>query len=65
MKQILFLWAALACPLLLSAQNIYDNARDAEKAIKVHVNTDKEPLIKGKYQLSGELVRLPVPRVVP
>ena len=54
MKQFSLLLITLACPLLLSAQNIYDNAKDAEKAIRIHVSTDKEPLVKGKYQPTWE-----------
>lgn len=50
MKLRMLLVPLALLPLTLAAQNIYDNAIDAGKAVRVHVNTSSEPLHEGKYK---------------
>lgn len=54
MQKLLLTFVLALAVSYAQAQNIYDNAKEAEKAIKVHVDTSKEPLIKGKYQPTWE-----------
>lgn len=54
MRNTILLTMMLVAPVALWAQNIYDNAADAERAIKVHVDTSKEPIAAGKYQPTWE-----------
>jgi len=53
-KRILFSAALVATAMISHAQNIYNSAQEAEKAIKVRVDTSKEPIAKGKYKPSWE-----------
>lgn len=44
----------LLLPLGLHAQNIYNSPKEAEAAVRVHVDTSREPVMKGKYKASWE-----------
>lgn len=50
MKNIILLAIMLVASAALHAQNIYENAADAERAVRVHVDTSKEPIAPGKYK---------------
>lgn len=53
MKRTSLLVTALALPFALAAQNSYNSAQEAAKAVTVKVDTSREPIQKGKYKPLG------------
>ena len=54
MKRTSLLITALALPFALAAQNSYNSAQEAAKAVTVKVDTSREPIQKGKYKPTWE-----------
>ena len=54
MKRTSLLITALALPFALAAQNSYNSAQEAAKAVTVKVDTSHEPIQKGKYKPTWE-----------
>ena len=54
MKRTSLLITALALPFALVAQNSYNSAQEAAKAVTVKVDTSREPIQKGKYKPTWE-----------
>ena len=54
MKRTSLLITALALPFALAAQNSYNSAQEAAKAVTIKVDTSREPIQKGKYKPTWE-----------